>query len=177
MKNTARGLRAHGHRRAGCGVEDTTMGQWRNNNGTLGGGTGASVRRAEVIACQISRGILARRWGRSRVTAAMMFAVARAPEGQERIPQMSQRLLAEKQNNPRGDYTGHKSFRAECVLSPSQCVLAQGDVSHAWWGHTSQTQPRPTPCYRCQQCFLGCQVIRNWLYWQMGKPVPFTFRP
>lgn len=82
LKNTARRLLAHGLRRGGGGVEDTMMGQWRNNNGTLGDGAGAALwtsvaaPAAEVIPCKISRGISARRGGRSRVTAAMMFAVA-----------------------------------------------------------------------------------------------------
>lgn len=91
---------------------------------------------------------------------------------------MSQRLLAERQNNPRGDYVAQTINPFVLGVCCHQvCVLAQGDVSHEWRGYTSQTQPRPTPCYHCQQCFLACQVIRNWLYWQTEKSVPFTFRP
>lgn len=43
LKNTAGRLRAYGHRRAGGGFEDTMMGQWPNNNGTLGDGAGAAL--------------------------------------------------------------------------------------------------------------------------------------
>lgn len=42
LKNAARRLRAYGLRRGGGGVGDTMMGQWRDNNGTLGGGAGAA---------------------------------------------------------------------------------------------------------------------------------------
>lgn len=43
LKNTARLLLAHGLRRGGGAAEDTVMGQWRNNNGTLGHGAGAAL--------------------------------------------------------------------------------------------------------------------------------------
>lgn len=108
----------------------------------------------------------------------MMFAVAWAPAGRERIPQMSQRLLAERHNNPRGDYVAQTiNPFVLCVLSPSQRVLAQGAVSRGWWGRTSHRQPRPTARYRNQPCFLGCRVIKNWVHRQKAKRVPFTFRP
>lgn len=85
---------------------------------------------------------------------------------------MSQRLLAERQNSPRGDYVAQTIN--PCVLG--ECVLAQGAVSHG--GVTpGKHKPGPHSVTAVSSDFWAVRLSKTGSMGRRGKRVPFTFKP